>query len=221
MNIVVRATISALEGAIASGVLLFAAAGTMCYWQAWVFLVVVGVSGLISSVYLLRRSPAVLRRRMPATETRRLQKVVAGGVFVLWGAMLIVSALDHRFGWSAAPVVTSLAGNVLVAAGMSLIGLVLVQNSHAAVTVRVESGQQVVSDGLYGLVRHPMYACNVLLLVGTPLALGSYWGLVFLIPGVAILGLRIRDEEELLQQELDGYRDYMQKVRYRLVPGVW
>jgi protein-S-isoprenylcysteine O-methyltransferase Ste14 len=115
----------------------------------------------------------------------------------------------------------SIVGNILVAIGITIVQVVLVQNSHAAVTVRVEAGQQLVSTGLYGLVRHPMYTCNAFLLVGVPLALGSYWGLIFIIPSVLVFAFRIHDEEALLQEELAGYREYMQKVRYRLVPGVW
>ena len=99
--------------------------------------------------------------------------------------------------------------------------LVVIQNSYAAATVRVESGQKLASTGLYGLVRHPMYTGNVIMMVGIPLALGSYWGLVFVIPGVIALASRIRDEEKLLQKELDGYREYTRKVRYRLMPYVW
>ena len=99
--------------------------------------------------------------------------------------------------------------------------LVVIQNSYAAATVRVEAGQKVASTGLYGLVRHPMYTGNVIMMVGISLALGSYWGLVFVLPGVIVLALRIRDEEKLLQEELVGYREYMRKVRYRLLPLIW
>jgi len=112
-------------------------------------------------------------------------------------------------------------GDVLVAVGLGLVGLVIIQNSYAAATVRVEAGQTVVSTGLYGLVRHPMYTGNVIMMVGIPLALGSYWGLVFVFPGIIVLASRIRDEEKLLRHDLDGYREYTQKVRYRLVPGMW
>ena len=102
-----------------------------------------------------------------------------------------------------------------------MVALVIIQNSYAAATVQVEAGQTVVSTGLYGLVRHPMYTGNVIMMVGIPLALGSYWGLVFVVPGLIVLASRIRDEEKLLQQDLAGYREYSQKVRYRLVPGTW
>jgi protein-S-isoprenylcysteine O-methyltransferase Ste14 len=218
---ILRMLVSGSLGFVASALLLFLPAGTFNYWQAWVFLAVIGISGWILSIYFLRTNPAVLERRMPAVETRMLQKVIAGGVFVLWAAMLVVSALDHRFHWSTVPTAISLVGDVLVAVGISAVMLVLAQNSHAAVTVRVEKGQQLISTGLYGLVRHPMYTSNTFLLVGTPLALGSYWGLLFVIPGLVVFALRIRDEEKLLQEELHGYREYMQKVRYRLVPHIW
>lgn len=221
MKSVIRMLVSGTLGFALTGLVLFAPAGTFDYWQAWVFLAVVAISGWVSSIYFLRTNPAVLQRRMPTAESRPLQKIVAAGVFLLWAAMLVVSALDHRFGWSSVAPVISLAGDVLVVLGLSAIGLVLMQNSHAAVTVRVETGQQVVSTGLYGLVRHPMYTSNGLLLIGTPLALGSYWGLVFVIPGLLLFALRIHDEEKLLRLELDGYHDYMQKVHHRLLPGIW
>jgi protein-S-isoprenylcysteine O-methyltransferase Ste14 len=112
-------------------------------------------------------------------------------------------------------------GDVLVAIGLGVAMLVVIQNSYAAANVTVESGQTVVSTGLYGLVRHPMYTGNVILLVGIPLALGSYWGLVFVIPGLVVLAIRIRDEEQLLKHDLAGYRQYTQQVHYRLVPYVW
>lgn len=209
---------------VAFGSMLFFPAGTLDYWQAWVFLVVVAVSAWAPAIYLLRTNPVALQGRMrggPTMETRMAQKVVIAGLYVSLAAMAVVSALDHRFGWSPVPTTICLVGDVLVAAGLGVVALVLVQNSYAAATVRVEAGQTVVSTGLYGLVRHPMYTGNVIMMVGIPLALGSDWGLVFVVPGLIVLALRIRDEEKLLQEELPGYREYTQKVRSRLVPGVW
>ena len=206
------------------GLMLFLAAGTFNYWQAWVFLVVAALSTSIPTSYLQRRNPAALQRRMrggPTAETRMVQKVVIAGWLLSLAAMFVVSALDHRFGWSTLPTAISLVGDVLVAVGLGVMMLVVIQNSHAAATVRVEAGQKLISTGLYGLVRHPMYTGNVIMMVGIPLALGSYWGLVFVVPGLIVLASRIRDEEKLLQKELDGYREYTQKVRYRLVPCMW
>jgi len=204
--------------------MLFLAAGTFNYWQAWVFLVVYALSTWIPSIYLLRTNPVALQRRMRAgavAETRMVQKVIIAGWDLSMTAMVVVSALDHRFGWSAVPTAICLVGDVLVAAGLGLDVPVVIQNNFAAATVRVEAGQKLVSTGLYGLVRHPLYTSMVIMMVGTPLALGSYWGFVFVIPGLLVLVLRIRDEEKLLQEGLDGYREYTQKVRYRLVPYVW
>jgi protein-S-isoprenylcysteine O-methyltransferase Ste14 len=223
MNAVGKGLVSAILGLAAFGLLLFLPAGTFDYWQAWVFLAVFALSTWIPSVYLMRTNPAALERRMrgPLAETRTLQRILIAVIFVCFPAMFVVSALDHRFGWSPVPATVSLVGDVLVASGLILDMLVIVQNSYAAVNVVVEAGQRLVSSGLYGLVRHPMYTGNVILMLGVPLALGSYWGLVFVIPGLIVLILRIRDEEDLLAHELSGYREYTHQVRYRLVPYVW
>jgi protein-S-isoprenylcysteine O-methyltransferase Ste14 len=206
------------------GSMLFVPAGTFDYWQAWVFLVVVAVLAQAPAIYLLRANPAALQARMrggPTAETRIAQRLIIAGLYLSLAAMVVVSALDHRFGWSPVPTAICLVGDVVVAVGLGVVGLVIIQNSYAAATVRVKEGQEVVSTGLYGLVRHPMYTGNVIMMVGIPLALGSYWGLVFVAPGVIVLAWRIRDEEKLLQKELDGYREYTEKVRYRLVPSMW
>lgn len=219
-----QALVLSLVALAVSGLLLFLPAGTLNYWQAWVFLGALVVPTWVPSIYLLRTNPAALQRRTrggPTAEPRMVQKVVVGVAWLSAATMYVVSALDHRFGWSAVPTAISLVGDVLVAVGVGVAMLVVIQNSYAAATIRVEAGQKLVSTGLYGLVRHPMYSGGVIILGGTPLALGSYWGLFFVIPGLLALALRIRDEEKLLQRELDGYREYMQKVRYRLVPYMW
>jgi protein-S-isoprenylcysteine O-methyltransferase Ste14 len=223
MNAVGKGLVSATLGLVAFGLLLFLPAGTFHYWQAWVFLAVFALSTWIPSVYLMRTNPAALERRMrgPLAETRTLQRILIAVIFVCFPALFVVSALDHRFGWSPVPAAVSLVGDVLVATGLILSMLVIIQNSYAAVNVVVEAGQRLVSSGLYGLVRHPMYTGNVILMLGVPLALASYWGLVFVIPGLIVLILRIRDEEDLLAHELSGYREYTHQVRYRLVPYVW
>jgi protein-S-isoprenylcysteine O-methyltransferase Ste14 len=206
------------------GAMLFVPAGTFNYWQAWVFLAVVAVAAWAPSIYQLLKDPVALQGRMrggPAAETRVAQKVVIAGLYLSVAAMVVVSVLDHRFGRSPVPTAICLVGDVLVALGLGVMALVIIQNSYAASTVQVQAGQTVVATGLYGLVRHPMYTGNVIMMVGIPLALGSYLGLVFVIPGLIVLALRIRDEEKLLAQELTGYREYTQKVRYRLAPRMW
>jgi protein-S-isoprenylcysteine O-methyltransferase Ste14 len=216
--------LSGLLQLVALGLLLFLPAGTFNYWQAWIFLAVFALSTCAPSVYLLYTNPVALQRRMhggPAAEARMAQKAVMACLYLSLAAMLVVSALDHRFGWSLVPAAICLAGDVLVAIGLGVVVLVIIQNNYASTTVRVEEGQTVVSSGLYGMVRHPMYTGNVIMMVGLPLALGSYWGLVFVLPGLIVLASRIRDEEKLLQAELPGYREYRLRVRYRLVPCMW
>ncbi len=224
MKVGVRTTASSILGLAVFGLVLFLPAGTLNYWQAWVFIAVFTVATIVPTIYLARTNPAALQRRMhagPRAETRPAQKIIITGSFVAIFAAMAFSAFDHRFGWSAVPAWLSVIGDVLVAAGLGIAMLVVVQNSYAAATVTVETGQTLVSGGLYKFVRHPMYVGNVIMMVGMPLALGSYWGLFVLIPGIMVLVFRILDEEKLLTQELTGYREYAQRVPYRLVPYVW
>lgn len=224
MNLVGKGLISASAGLSAFGLLLFVPAGTLRYWQAWVFLALFALSTWIPSLYLAHANPTALERRMragPLAETRTLQRVVITVIFICFPAMFVVSVIDHRLGWSAVPTPVCLIGDALVAIGLVVAMVVVIQNGYAAANVTVEAGQTLVSTGLYAVVRHPMYTGNVILILGVPLALGSYWGLVFLLPGLIVLVLRIRDEEQLLTQELSGYSKYTTKVRYRLCPGLW
>ena len=203
---------------------LFWPAGTFDYWQAWVFLGVYVALSVIYTVYMGLTNPAVLRRRMnagPQYESRPVQKIVIAGVVLAFAALLVVSALDHRFGWSSVPIPVVVIGNVLVAVGLGLTMLVVVQNNYAAANITVETDQAVVSTGLYGLVRHPMYFGALIMLIGVPLALGSFWGLLVDVLYVVLLAVRIFDEEKALTEELTGYREYTEKVHSRLVPGVW
>jgi protein-S-isoprenylcysteine O-methyltransferase Ste14 len=220
----IRAAVSAIIGLVVFGVLVFWPAGTFDYWQGWVFIAVFALATLIPSAYLAVKYPDALRRRLqagPGAETRPMQKVVSTLAFGSGAALIVVSALDFRFGWSTVPVAVSVVGDVFVALGLTIAMLVTIQNGYAAANVTVESGQQLSSTGWYGFVRHPMYFGNVIMMIGVPLALGSYWALLIVVAGLAVLALRIRDEEALLTEDLAGYREYMQKVHYRLVPYVW
>ena len=224
MKLLLQAVAASLFGLVFFAVPLFWPAGTFDYWQAWVFLAVFAAVSFGPSVYWALRRPEVLRRRMhsgPTAETRPAQKVATVGIIIMVAAVLVVSALDHRFGWSQVPTPVVVIGDVLVAVGLGMSMLVVHQNSYAAATITVEAEQPVVDTGLYGVVRHPMYVGALIMMVGMPLALDSYWGLVTLVPGVAVLVLRIVDEEKMLRQELAGYDEYTQKVHYRLVPGIW
>ncbi|MDT5018079.1 MAG: hypothetical protein QOD39_4239 [Mycobacterium sp.] len=221
---VVAALVSSLAGVIIIGLSLFLPAGTFNYWQAWVFIAIFTVTTTVPNLFLAMRRPDVLRRRMragPTSETRPVQKVASIGYFVLFFAVAVVSALDHRFGWSHVPTWVVLLGDVLVATGLFIAMLAILQNSFAASRVTVEEHQRVISKGMYGVVRHPMYFGILVMMIGAPLSLGSFWGLILFVPGTLLFAVRILDEEKMLHAELVGYDYYAFRVRSRLVPYVW
>jgi protein-S-isoprenylcysteine O-methyltransferase Ste14 len=208
----------------AAAIALFAAAGTPRYWQAWVYLGWQVVSMTGTNLYLLRHDPELARRRLAMVETGERQgvhKAFAALVQILGLAILLVSALDHRFGWSAVPLPLTLAGCLGVAAGTVVVFRVFQENSHASSVVTVEEGQPVVATGLYRFVRHPMYAGALLGTLASPLALGSYVAEVCFPPALALFMVRILAEERYLSGALDGYAGYMERTRKRLVPGVF
>ncbi len=206
------------------GDLIFASAGDLRFWQAWAFLAVFFGSSAAVTQYLIVNDPALLERRIaggPTAETEPAQRLIMVLMSIGFVALIVVPGLDHRFGWSQAPVAVALAGDVLIAVGFFVVFQVFRQNSFASSTIRVAEGQTVASTGPYAIVRHPMYAGALIYLVGIPLALGSYWGLAVLALMVPILIWRLADEERVLEQRLPGYREYRQKVHYRLLPGVF
>jgi len=224
MNLALRTAKAATLGLLVLGLIVFVSAGTLAYWQGWAFIVVFTVSTNIIGIYLALNNPALLERRIkagPAAETRLVQKVLISLVFVSMVALVIVSVLDHRFGWSHVPASIAVFGDVLVVLGLMIDLWVFRENSYGASTIKTMPGQKVISSGPYALVRHPMYVGVLILVIGVPLALGSYWGLLFMLLNVPVLVLRILDEEKMLAAELDGYVAYMRTVRYRLVHGVW
>lgn len=220
----IRALRASLLGAIALAALLFIPAGTLDYWQGWLFVAVfVGASSAVT-VYLAINDPELLERRMsagPTAEKELTQKVVMLIAMMGFIALIVVPALDHRFGWSPAPPYVSLAGDVLIGFSFLLVFMVFKANTYAASTIQIAQGQQVISSGPYALVRHPMYAGSLPLLIGMPLALGSWLGLIVLLLFMPALIWRLLDEEKFLRKNLAGYADYCQKVRYRLLPYIW
>jgi protein-S-isoprenylcysteine O-methyltransferase Ste14 len=206
------------------GGLLFVAAGTVDYWQAWVFLGVFGASGLAITVYLMKRDPKLLARRVrggPTAEKEPTQKIIQTFTALGFIAMLVVPALDHRWHWSAVPPEAVVAADILVVVGFVLIYFVYKENSFASATIELAPEQKVISTGPYALVRHPMYFGGLLMLLGMAVALGSWYGLLALVAMMPALLWRLRDEEKFLVKRLQGYSEYRNKVRYRLVPFVW
>ncbi len=224
MRLAARASLSLAALAVAMGLLVFVPAGTVRYWQGWVYLAVFFGASLITTLDLLRRDPALLERRMsggPTAEQRGTQKVVMLGASAAFIALLVVPALDHRFGWSTIPLGVVVIGDVLVAVGFLFIFRVYRENTFTSATIEIAQNQTVVSTGPYAIVRHPMYASAMLYLIGTPLALGSYWGLLAVAAMVPFLIWRLFDEERMLVANLAGYAEYRRKVSYRLIPYIW
>ena len=199
-------------------------AGTLDFWQAWFFLAVFFASAVVTTADLWVRDKSLLERRLnggPTAETEPAQKVIQTGTLAVFLAMLIVPGLDRRWGWSHVPVPLVLAGETLTILGLWIVFRVFQVNSFAAATVSLAEGQRVVSSGPYRFVRHPMYAGGLILVAGMSLALGSWWDLLGLIPFTVGIVFRLLHEESFLVRSLVGYSEYQQKVRYRLVPGIW
>jgi protein-S-isoprenylcysteine O-methyltransferase Ste14 len=223
-NLNAKAWLALAALAVVMGLLLFVPAGTIHYWQAWVYLSIFTGASVLTTLYLMRKDPALLERRMsggPTAEKRPTQKFIMLCTSIGFIALLVVPAFDHRFGWSNVPLCVLLVGDLLVAVGFALIVRVYRENTFSSATIEVIEGQQIISTGPYAIVRHPMYASAFLYLIGTPLALGSYWGLLPIAAMMPFLIWRLFDEERLLAAELPGYSDYQKKVRFRLVPGIW
>jgi protein-S-isoprenylcysteine O-methyltransferase Ste14 len=209
---------------VAMVALLFTPAGTFGYWQAWAFLAVFFVPALAITLYLMKNDPKLLEKRLragPTAEKEKGQKVIQAITAIGFIAMLVVPALDHRFGWSSVPFFVSIAGDVLVALGFLVIFLVYKENPFASATIEISQEQRVISTGLYALVRHPMYMGGLLLFAGMCLSLGSLWGLLVLILITPALIWRLLDEEEFLAKNLPGYSEYRNRVKYRLIPSIW
>ena len=211
-------------GTLGLGALVFIPAGTLDYWQGWAYCTTAILASGLYTVYLAKYDPALLQRRRqagPSHEQEPAQKIIVLFLFAAFAALIALPPLDHRFGWSSVPWRVSVIGDALVALSFGVFYLVSKVNSYAAANVRVEQGQRVVDTGMYALVRHPMYFGALFLVVGTPLALGSWWTLLLTPVFLVLLYFRVASEEQVLMRDLAGYADYRQKVRYRLIPFVW
>lgn len=218
-KLAVQTLVVTIAAVVVYAALLFVSAGTINYWQAWVFLVVFVVSTSATVIYLAVRDPALLERRLkggPTREPRPLQRILISLCMLSFLAVLVVSGLDHRFIWSQVSPIVSVVGDLLVALGCFINFVVFRVNPYGASTIQVVEGQMVISTGPYRIVRHPMYVGDLVLVVGTPLALGSWWSLLALVVTTPAVIWRILDEEALLRSELSGYTKYAQHVRYRL-----
>lgn len=216
-----RALLRLVSGVVVLGAMFFLPAGTWRYWPAWIYCGALFGPMIVMTAYLLRRDPQLLARRMKTGETQATQKKVIAVAGLLFYGGLLVPGFDFRFGWSQLPLAVVLVANGVVVLGFVLFFRVLVANSYAARTIEVEAEQEVVSTGPYAHVRHPMYSAVILIMLASPLALGSLWAVLPMLLVVPLLATRIRNEEEVLREQLAGYPEYCDTVRWRLVPGIW
>lgn len=215
---------SSVIGIIVLLALLFIPAGTLKYWQGWAYAAVAIIASGAYTIYLAKYDQALLKRRSEAGishEKEPAQKVIISFFFAAFIALVVLPPLDVRFGWSNLPWYVSVFGDALVVVSFYIFYLVSKVNSYAAANVRVEEGQKVIDTGMYGWVRHPMYFGALFLIVGTPLALGSWWTLLLIPLFMPVLYFRIANEEKVLLRDLQGYAEYRQKVRYRLIPRIF
>ena len=221
MKLLREALIKFTCGLLMVGLLIFLPAGTIAYTYGWLLMGLLFGPMLIAGFVMLFKSPELLKKRLDAKEKQGTQKGVVAISGLMFIAGFLVAGLDFRFGWSTMPTWVVVAASVLFLVAYALYALVMRENAYLSRTIKVEQGQTVVDTGMYGVVRHPMYAVTVLLFLMIPLILGSWYGLIAFGFYPVIIVVWLKDEEDLLTRELPGYAEYKQKVKYRIIPFIW
>ena len=221
MNLLIKALTKFIVGILIVGALVFLPAWDVKFANGWLFMGLLFIPMLLLGALMLIKSPDLLQKRLEAKETQKTQKGVVAFSGIIFIAGFVVAGLDHRFGWSRVPLWAVISASAVLLASYALYAEVMRENAYLSRTIRVEENQQIVDTGLYGIVRHPMYATTIWLFLSIPVVLGSWWSLLCFLPYVAIIAVRIIDEEKLLDSELVGYAEYKKKVKYRLVPFIW
>ena len=221
MKLLPEALIKFTCGLLLVGLLIFLPAGTLCYAYGWLLVGLLFVPMLLAGLVMMSKSPEFLKKRLDAKEKQGTQKGVVAISGLMFIAGFVVAGLDFRFGWSAMPKWLVITASVLFLTAYALYAEVMRENAYLSRTVKVEQGQTVVDTGLYGIVRHPMYAVTILLFLMMPLVLGSWYALIAFAFYPAIIIVRLKDEEDLLTRDLPGYAAYKEKVKYRMIPFIW
>ena len=221
IKLIVQAVTRFLAGLLIVGLLLFLPAGTFAFWQAWLLIIILFVPMLLAGLVMMKKSPDLLRKRLNGKEEQAEQKTVILLSGLMFLAAFIAAGLNVRFGWIQLPGAVSFAAAVIFLLAYILYAEVMRENAYLSRTVEVQENQKVIDTGLYGIVRHPMYMSTLLLFLSMPLVLGSVISFVIMLVYIPIISMRIRNEEQVLEEGLAGYKEYKQRVRYKVIPFVW
>ncbi len=221
MKLLINAIIKFLSGIIIIGALVFLPAGTFGFINGWIFSAVLFVPVFIMGVVLYIKAPELLKKRLESKEKEGVQKNVIRFSALAFLAAFVIAGLDYRFGWSKMPMWIVITASVGFLLGYAAFAEVMRENAYLSRIIEVQEGQKVVSTGLYGIVRHPMYSATVVMFLAIPLILGSWWSFVIFVFYPIIIGVRIKNEEKVLSEGLEGYKEYMSKVKYRMIPFIW
>ena len=210
-----------LLGAVLVGILIFLPAGSFYFFNGWLLMAVLFIPMFLAGIVMMIKNPGLLKKRLDAKEKEKEQQAVIklSGVMFLLG--FVIAGLGHRFHWFSLPRTAVIISAAVFLAAYILYAEVLRENAYLSRTVEVQEGQKVISNGLYGIVRHPMYSATLLLFLSMPLVLGSVFSFIIFLAYPFIIAKRIKNEEEILERELEGYREYKEKVKYRLIPFIW
>ena len=221
MKFFLQAIMKFIAGLLLVGLLLFLPAGTFAFPQAWLLIGILFVPMFIAGLVMMKRSPELLQKRLNVKEEQREQRVVILLSGIMFLAAFIVAGLNHRFSWIVLPAWVSYAAAAVFLLAYALYAEVLRENVFLSRTIEVQENQKVIDTGLYGIVRHPMYLCTILLFLSMPLVLGSLISFVIMMAYIPIIAGRIRNEEQVLENGLEGYRDYKRRVHYKVIPHLW
>ena len=217
----VQAIVKFLAGVVLVGALLFIPAGSFAYWQAWLFLGILFIPMFVAGLIMMAKNPELLRKRLNTKEEESEQKLVLALSGLMFIAAFVVAGLNYRFGWLPLPVWVPIVGAVLFLLAYVLYAEVLCENTYLSRTIEVQEGQKVIDTGLYGIVRHPMYMSTLLLFLAMPVVLGSLISLAIMLLYIPIIALRMRNEEKVLEEGLEGYREYKTRVKHKVIPFIW
>ena len=221
MKLLCKALTKFIMGLLLVGVLLFLPAGGFGYWNGWLFIGLLFIPMLCLGAVMLCKAPVLLEKRLNAKEEEKTQKGVVALSGLLFIAGFVVAGLDFRFGWSQVPEWVVIIASVILLVSYGFYGEVMRENAYLSRTVEVQEGQKIVDTGLYGMIRHPMYAVTLWLFLSIPVVLGSWWSLLCFLPYLVVIVVRIQNEEKVLEAGLDGYTEYKKRVKHRLIPFIW